>query len=203
MSLFTWYTRRAGGLGIITLTILCYWVISQEAAASRHGYEYYQQHHQTDNALHEQSSQLPRWESYTTHVFAYYCLLIHFLTFLFPLRSCYAIFDITRNLKRTLKNKGLRDFKTSGERRNSSTSLSSAETLTPSQTCSSASSEAGDFDLEPYTDVDDLNNIVTHAIIIPNYKEDVDTLRETLDVLASHPQARNSYDVGIYSFAAQ
>ena len=34
-----------------------------------------------------------------------------------------------------------------------------------------------------------------HAILLPNYKEDIDTLRETLDVLASHAQARTSYDV--------
>lgn len=33
------------------------------------------------------------------------------------------------------------------------------------------------------------------AIIIPAYKETVDTLRTTLSVLASHPQARSSYDV--------
>ncbi|KAL4923436.1 glycosyltransferase family 2 protein [Aspergillus undulatus] len=36
---------------------------------------------------------------------------------------------------------------------------------------------------------------VTHAIILPNYKEDVDTLRCTLDVLASHPRARTQYEV--------
>ncbi|RDW92830.1 glycosyltransferase family 2 protein [Aspergillus mulundensis] len=36
---------------------------------------------------------------------------------------------------------------------------------------------------------------VTHAIIIPNYKEDIGTLRETLNVLASHPRARSRYEV--------
>lgn len=37
--------------------------------------------------------------------------------------------------------------------------------------------------------------MVVHAILLPNYKEDIDTLRETLEVLASHAQARTSYDV--------
>ncbi|KAK0551051.1 hypothetical protein OC846_003429 [Tilletia horrida] len=36
---------------------------------------------------------------------------------------------------------------------------------------------------------------VQHVIIVPAYKEDVSTLRETLDVLASHPLAQTSYRV--------
>lgn len=192
MSLFTWYTRRAGGLAMILLTLLCYWVISKEAAASRSGYDYHQ-----DGALDAHAPNPARGEGYTAHVFAYYCLFIHILTFIFPMRSCYAMFDITRSLKKVIKNKSMRDFKVAPRRRNSSTSLSSAETLTSSHACSSASSEAGDIDLEPYNDVDALDDTVIHAIIIPNYKEEVDTLRETLDVLASHPQARGCYDVSV------
>ena len=51
--------------------------------------------------------------------------------------------------------------------------------------------------IESVTDVEFDQDKVIHAIIVPNYKEDVDGLRETLDVLASHPQARMSYDVSI------
>ncbi|MCJ1478071.1 hypothetical protein MMC13_006746 [Lambiella insularis] len=36
---------------------------------------------------------------------------------------------------------------------------------------------------------------VVFAIILPSYKEDLDTLRETLSVLASHCLAKSSYDV--------
>ncbi|RDL30425.1 uncharacterized protein BP5553_10303 [Venustampulla echinocandica] len=36
---------------------------------------------------------------------------------------------------------------------------------------------------------------IIRAIIIPNDKEDIDGLRETLNFLASHPQARSVYDV--------
>ena len=36
---------------------------------------------------------------------------------------------------------------------------------------------------------------VIHAIILPNYKEDIDTLRTTLHVLASHPRASSQYEV--------
>lgn len=48
-----------------------------------------------------------------------------------------------------------------------------------------------------YTDTDSELDKIIHAILIPNYKEELDGLRETLDVLASHPQARSSYDVSI------
>lgn len=36
---------------------------------------------------------------------------------------------------------------------------------------------------------------VIHTIILPNYKEDIDTLRTTLHVLASHPRASSQYEV--------
>jgi hypothetical protein len=36
---------------------------------------------------------------------------------------------------------------------------------------------------------------VVHAIVIPNYKEEMQTLRETLLVLSSHSEAQSSYDV--------
>lgn len=95
------------------------------------------------------------------------------------------------------RSKRLQDVKFTHLRRGSSTSLSSAETLTSARDFSASSSEAGD-DLEYLMD-SDIANIATesviHAIIVPNYKEEMDTLRETLEVLASHPQARETYDV--------
>lgn len=44
---------------------------------------------------------------------------------------------------------------------------------------------------------------VAHLIILPNYKETLDTLRETLGVLASHPAALLSYTVCLASEAAE
>jgi hypothetical protein len=86
----------------------------------------------------------------------------------------------------------LRPAKT--ERKLSSSSLSSAETLAPSSS-SSTLGDTEDLDSGYYADVEpDLRRPI-HAVLIPNYKEDIDVLRETLDVLASHPQARCQYDV--------
>jgi hypothetical protein len=39
------------------------------------------------------------------------------------------------------------------------------------------------------------NEILIHVILIPNYKESLETLSETLDVLASHRGARGQYRV--------
>ena len=38
-------------------------------------------------------------------------------------------------------------------------------------------------------------NSIIHVIIIPNYKEDLNTLMETLDILASHEQSLRQYRV--------
>lgn len=42
---------------------------------------------------------------------------------------------------------------------------------------------------------------VIHAIILPNYGEDIHTLITTLNVLASHPRARSQYEVSSYLYA--
>jgi hypothetical protein len=38
---------------------------------------------------------------------------------------------------------------------------------------------------------------IVHAIILPNYKEDIETLKQTLAVLASHDQASCQYEVSL------
>ncbi|SPQ17844.1 42024573-32d0-4412-a865-c24ea6512774 [Thermothielavioides terrestris] len=190
MSIFAWCSRRAGGLAMLATIGLSYWVISSELQAQRHGYKY-----ASDDSLSAPHYDPSRWGSWVT-IFSYYCLLIHFLVFIFPLRSCWAVFTITRNLRKAARTRALKDLKFNHRRRGSSTSLSSSETLTSSRDISStSSSEAGDLDPEAYTDGDIAPDRVIHAIVIPNYKEENDTLRETLEVLASHPQARNTYDV--------
>ncbi|TLS26768.1 hypothetical protein PpBr36_05417 [Pyricularia pennisetigena] len=189
MSIFAWCSRRSGVLALTALISLSYFVISREAIAARLGYTYTQQ----------DSAAAPKYANgagYWTLVYAYYCLLIHVLVFCFSIRINYSLWDITRGVARVAHNKSLKDFKFSHRRRGSSTSLSSSETLTSSRASSTSCSEAGDLDMSDYTvDADVATSHVLHAIIIPNYKEETDTLRETLEVLASHPQARDTYDV--------
>lgn len=169
---------------------LSYWVISSELEAQRHGYKY-----QSNDSLSAPNYD-PQNGAIWVNIFSYYCLLIHFLVFCFPLRSCYAVFTIGRQLRKSARARTLKDIKFGHRRRSSSTSLSSSETLTSSRDLgSSSSSEVEDVDTDCYIDADIAPDRVIHAIVIPNYKEENDTLRETLEVLASHPQARNTYDV--------
>jgi hypothetical protein len=176
---------------MIATILLSYWVISKEIESQRHGHIKYQQQDGVNTAHPPHRVGAGLW----TVAFAYYCLFIHVLVFIFPLRAIYSVFEMTRSLQKTARSKSLKDFKFAHRRRGSSTSLSSSETLTSSHATSSNSSEAGDIEAEFYTDADIAPDRVVHAIVIPNYKEEMDTLRETLEVLASHPQARNSYDV--------
>lgn len=177
---------------MIATLALSYWVVSREAAVSPHDLFNNYQHSDSISPLPLPTAS--QGAGIWTVIFAYYCLLIHVLVAMFPLRSCWAVWDMTRTLRKTAHSKALENLKFAHRRRGSSTSLSSSETLTSSHG-SSTSSEAGDFDAELYTDGDGEPDRVIHAIVIPNYKEELDTLRETLEVLGSHPQARNSYDV--------
>ncbi|KAI1760979.1 glycosyl transferase family group 2-domain-containing protein [Hypoxylon sp. FL1150] len=197
-SLFAWCSRRAGGLAMITTIALSYWVISKEATTSQYDYKYMSQD-SLSRPSHSISTSTSEGAGVWTVIFAYYCLLIHILVFAFPMRSCWAMVDITSGMKKAARSKSLKDFKLSHRRRGSSTSLSSSETLTSSKEdslpSSATTSEAGDIESELYTDGDIEPDRIIHAIVIPNYKEEVDSLRETLDVLASHSQARYCYDI--------
>lgn len=177
---------------MIGTLLLSYWVVTREAASGHYDVLKYQERDSFSPV--PQSPTTVGGAGLWTVIFAYYCLFIHVLVAMFPLRSCWAMWDITRSLKKAAHSKALQNLKFAHRRRGSSTSLSSSETLTSSH-ASSTSSEAGDLEAEIYMDGDAELDRVCHAIVIPNYKEELDSLRETLEVLGCHPQARNSYDV--------
>ncbi|KAH7257149.1 glycosyl transferase family group 2-domain-containing protein, partial [Fusarium tricinctum] len=194
MAIFTWFAQRAGGLSSLTLGALCYWVISRDSSPEQSRYSQEQPGDQTSYHSSVSSNGAGSW----TYLFAYYCLLVHVLVCLFPLRACWTVWTLTQSMKRAAQSDSLLDLKKLASRRDSYASASSSDTLISSQndTTSSTTSEAGDCDPDFFTDgVPAARDNVVHAIVIPNYKEESDTLRETLDVLASHPQAHYSYDV--------
>lgn len=197
MSVFAWVSRRVGGLSVVALLALCYWVLSKDSTIVRHGFILEQQAKSAPSSdTTPQTTPAGIW----TSVFAYYSLFIHSLVVLVPIRACCAIWDITKKMQRSSRNQLMQDYIRSAiQRRGSQASMSSSSTLTPdSVSASSAVSELGDTELEAYTDGDALGqDTIIHAIIIPNYKEEMDTLKETLEVLASHPRACTSYDVRI------
>ncbi|KID77350.1 uncharacterized protein G6M90_00g098280 [Metarhizium brunneum] len=200
MSVFTWCSRRAGALSMLVLIALCYWVVSREAQEEWQSDEFSRENEQ---AAFKPIVTPQHGAGIWTVVFSYYCLFIHGLVFVFPVRACWSVWTMTQSLKKAAQSKAIEDYKrTMVRRRVSLTSVSSSATLTSetlateSNACSSMFSETSDHELENYTDATEyMEDAVIHAIIIPNYKEEMDTLKETLDVLASHSQARNCYDV--------
>lgn len=189
---------------MIALVALCYWVISREAEDQRQADKLL-----ADNApMASKSTTSYHGAGIWTLVFGYYCLLIHVLVFVFPVRACWSVWNITQSLRRAAQSKAIEDYKkTLVRRRVSLTSVSSSDTLTSetlaseSNACSSTISETSDCELENFTDATEyVDDPVIHAIVIPNYKEEMDTLKETLEVLASHSQARNCYDVSTRAF---
>jgi hypothetical protein len=186
---------------MMLLVALCYWVISQEAQDGRQNHDL--GGGKDAGAPSTISSQ--RGAGIWTLVFSYYCLFIHVLVFIFPVRACWSVWDITQSLRKAAQSKAMEEYKkTIVRRRVSLTSVSSSDTLTSetlaseSNACLSTASEASDSEIETHTDVTEYpEEPVIHAIVIPNYKEEMDTLKETLEVLASHSRAQTCYDVGI------
>jgi hypothetical protein len=177
MSVLSWCSRRVGGLSFVALVSLCALVLFNEFRSLRKD--------KINPGRRNEDG------GFLVLIFAYYSLFIHILVTIFPVRACWAIWDITRSVKNVARSKRWRELP---ERKLSTYSLSSAETLTPSR-ASATSSDTEDFESGYFADVEPETALHFHTILIPNYKEDIDVLRETLDVLACHPQARAQYDV--------
>jgi hypothetical protein len=197
MSLLFWCANRCGGLSIILLLTLCFWVIFNEFLIRKsHHLEHSKGHkHALPPAQILASSRPGFW----TPIFVFYSLLIHALVIVFPLRACWAIWEFTGNLQHTtlktwnttISTKPWHKWKVP-----SSTSLASTNTSVSQLSPSQSSSEKGDYWGSATESEDELEPVI-HAIFIPNYKESVDGLRETLDVLACHPQAKYSYHASL------
>ncbi|UKZ66755.1 uncharacterized protein TrAtP1_007926 [Trichoderma atroviride] len=198
MGFLTWCSRCAGGLSMLALVGLSYYVISRESVVENYGFILYRGASAKDGS--HSSKITAAGAGIWTFVFAYYCLLIHFMVALFPIRACWSIWSITKSLRQSAQSRAVQSYKAAGLRRQSSaSSITSSETLSSSDSDNvfSTASELTDSESELSTEGKDgiQSGPIIHAIVIPNYKEEVETLRETLDVLASHPQAHICYDV--------
>jgi len=124
-------------------------------------------------------------------VFVCYTIFAHLLGLLFPIRLCWATWGLTKQLAKAsqsaekLAKVPFKDPLLLSEK------LAAIEVFEDS--CSSSSSDSETLCNSP-VEISFLD-IPLHAIIIPNYKEDIETLKETLEVLACHPQASTTYEV--------
>ena len=195
MGLVAWCVRCVPGLSILCLLslVLCAlgdprrwlgWTGERYRGGRGNGYHGGPaQHHEPADFL--TSTQL---------FFVFYTVLVHLLALGFPLRLCWAVWQLNREIKSVVAQYGS-SYRQSGIRSLTRTvgspgaSLSHIET-SRADSSSRSSSSSGETRIRS-----DSLGMVVHAILLPNYKEDIDTLRETLEVLASHAQARISYDV--------
>jgi hypothetical protein len=100
-------------------------------------------------------------------IFSTYTIALHILALFFPLRLCRAVWTATSAIQQAQYESG--NFISNKEKDNDGSSPKLRST-------------GGEGD-------------IIHAIIIPIYKEELETLEDTLSVLASHPAARAMYDV--------
>ncbi|GKZ67738.1 hypothetical protein AnigIFM50267_002226 [Aspergillus niger] len=111
-------------------------------------------------------------------LFAIYTVVIHLNMFSFTLRLTWSLFWVARRTRQVFQRR-------IGS--NASKLDTTGDTLLDFSTLQGSANEQ----ILP----DSRGIDIIHAIIVPNYREDVDTLRTTLSVLASHPHARFHYEI--------
>jgi hypothetical protein len=119
----------------------------------------------------------------TQKLFIFYTLLVHLDTFFFAIRLCFSIIVVNKNLRATLL------------RRHDLPSGFYSEGILQPADAQELNSTSLQFDPNRTRPNEPITSEVIHAIVIPNYQEDIDTLRITLAVLAAHPRARTQYEV--------
>ncbi|KAJ6110815.1 hypothetical protein N7486_003050 [Penicillium sp. IBT 16267x] len=125
--------------------------------------------------------------------FVVYAVIIHVQMSSFTLRLAWSIFQVTAKTREALGRRPAGKFAVSP-------SPSAQDEGYSSEPISPVSLPSPD----PFTEKinpmsigsDPIENELIHAIILPNYCEDLHTLETTLKVLASHPRAKSQYEVG-------
>ena len=176
MGFLSWFCRSVPGLSFLAWALLAFlalghrlpiWSKAQPTSATE--------------LQHLTTSQL---------LYVIYTVLCHFLGCVgFPLRLCWSVWHISGEVKRARFEAEMLSIPS--EKAESEKSLSLSAHSSRDSTADAPLSRAS----TPRTPNFDPQDQILHAIIIPSYKEDIDTMRETLSVLASHGMAKTSYDV--------
>lgn len=121
-------------------------------------------------------------------IFIGYTVFVHGNAFTFSLRLAWALSQMVRQTRAVLGRRPLTK-KFHGSAGSDSPVFAESPTDTP---------DPMSFDLGALEGGE--QGEVVHAIILPNYSEDLDTLETTLKVLASHPRAATQYEVCILPY---
>lgn len=176
---FKWASRCLPGFSIIALIVLLR-LTSSDAVA------FWKWKGSSPSSPKDQPGSQPHPLNMAQHLFVVYTVLVHVSMFAFTTRLAWAIFSATWKTKEVLQRRKVEHPRVSVDK---DKWLSDTSTLTDTD-----SDVSDPLMSDAAHDSDGLE--VIHAIIVPNYCEDLHTLRTTLDVLASHPRARTQYEVG-------
>lgn len=188
--MLAWLTRCLPGFSIIGLAILLLCAFSDICKSSLWKSFF------PSNPVHpsKPSPQDGFWTglNLAQAIFIVYAVLIHFHMLGFTLRLGWSIFNATASAKQAFNRRIWRTPIQSPEM----TSEELMEQPMSPISLASDSSISKKFD-DVTISVNELQEEeLIHAIIIPNYCEDLHTLETTLKVLASHPRAKRHYEVG-------
>ncbi|KAK9486089.1 hypothetical protein V1527DRAFT_93022 [Lipomyces starkeyi] len=134
-------------------------------------------------------------------------LVCHVFVVSYTVRSCYGMYATWKGMIRTADEYSMTTLipASSPISRSSAPSRCARDTnIIDDPTGSDVSSDSDEHDIESSVSSYDVGEILEimgdsgapiHAIFVPNYKESLDTMRETLSMLASHAMARSSYDI--------
>jgi hypothetical protein len=200
MGLSRWASRCIPGLSTLCLIVILILAFRESTPArpvpARHSQE------DVDSPYLQQPtiSSTPAALRYSQKFFIIYVLLAHTDTFLFTIRLFFSIIIVKSKLRTVLLRRAdlPSGFYSEGV-------LSPIDGQELSQRSSPQRSPKLDAKSVSFSLPSDSEEVI-HAIIIPNYQEDIETLRLTLDVLASHPRACTQYKVSfanIYSVSFQ
>ena len=127
--------------------------------------------------------------SLSQYVYIAYALLMHLQLLIYGPQLCISLHWLTRNIK------AVRDCRIARTLTSKMTKSSDVDFHTDSGYTSDDSLTSGSDVAITLPDQPTSEDCVVHTIILPNYMEELDTLRETLSVLASHARASQQYEV--------
>jgi hypothetical protein len=182
--MFQWASRCVPGFSIIALLWLSfaafadigYFLPSQDQARGRRP--------TTQPGRH--SGDRPDDLSLAQNTFIWFSVFVHLNAFYFALRLFFALVKTLRESKKALQRRSQVKSELSGD----------AEHYLEGGSQPGLSLDVLDAKLTESKSFLSGEEVI-HAIIVPNYKEDFDTLRTTLNVLASHPRASTQYEVSL------
>lgn len=178
-----WLSRCFPGISTLLLLVLLAFAFG-DIETLRHVPFFHSKGHTEENEPPARYGVAPLKLKFSQKIFIFYFLLTHVDTFFFALRLFFSSMLVTRKIKSTLQKRDNPLPQSSSEL----DLFSARENDVQRSRLRSGIATPKPSDLLQGAEV-------IHSIIIPNYGEEIETLRTTLAVLASHPRAVSQYEV--------